>query len=88
MKRYRYKTIYIDRSVDTTKEEIAAQRRGQRDTFWHPATINYRKPHPDRVKLFNGEYEPPLGWRIVSHQFDSDGVSLLLEQEILEEPYR
>lgn len=88
MKRYRYKTIFIDRYVETTKEERDLEKKGKKDTIWNPAPVTYRKSHPDRVKLFAGEYEPPQGWRIVSHQFEVDGISLLLEQEIVESPYR
>lgn len=88
MQRYRYMTIYVDSYVATTEEEREAQKKGQRDTFFNPPTVSYRKQNPERQKLRTGEYEPPPGWRIVSHQFFDDGISLLLEQEIVEQPYR
>jgi hypothetical protein len=51
--------------------------------------------NPDREKLRNGSYEPPVGWRIVSFDFASPitgrngGISFLLESPVAPaHPYR
>lgn len=90
MKRYRYRKLFIDRLVDTTNVEREAEKKASptRGTWLNPVHVNYTKLNPEWCEFDNGVYEPPIGWQIKSHQLINDGISLLLEQEIVDSPYR
>lgn len=44
--------------------------------------------NPEVEKLKDGTYRPPDGWRALALSTYDHGYLLLLEQEILEHPYR
>jgi hypothetical protein len=89
MKRYRYKTIVIASILNTTNAERDAERAADPNhSVWTPTNVNYTKTNPEMIALRNGTYEPPPGWKIISHQLMAYGISLLLEQEIIDSIYR
>lgn len=56
----------------------------------HPKEPGFRMivDNPDVQKLRDGTFRPPEGWRALSVITYSNGYILLLEQEILDHPYR
>lgn len=90
MNRYRYRTLFIVRLVSTTNEERDAERKASwsQASWLNPIHVNYTKLNPEWRAFTDGVYEPPVGWQIKSHQLINDGISLLLEQEIIESTYR
>jgi len=44
--------------------------------------------NPGFPALLAGRYQPPHGWRAVSHANLENGFTILLEQEASEVPYR